>query len=109
MRRWMTAGLALTTALSGCMVLPPPHGGYLGPGPGPDMAHRPPPLARHDMPPTEFFEVCRAASVGAQVAVTTPWGDTITGTCEAEPPRLMFRPTGGVPPTPPPTPPAPRS
>lgn len=43
-------------------------------------------------PPPEAFEVCEGKSVGDAAELTTPRGDTLTGTCQEMDGRLVLRP-----------------
>ncbi|WP_320169847.1 hypothetical protein [Maridesulfovibrio sp.] len=43
-------------------------------------------------PPPEAYTACDGKQVGDSAQMTTPNGDTITGTCEQEGDRLVLRP-----------------
>lgn len=46
----------------------------------------------HPGPPPEAYTACEGKQVGDSVQITTPRGDTITGTCEQMDGRLVLHP-----------------
>jgi hypothetical protein len=46
----------------------------------------------HQGPPPEAYTACEEKSAGDTAEFQSPFGDTVTGTCEAEGDRLVLRP-----------------
>ncbi len=47
---------------------------------------------RHHGPPPEAYTACEGKAAGDRAEFTSPRGDTVTGTCEANGDRLVLRP-----------------
>ncbi len=50
------------------------------------------PRGRHQGPPPEAYTACEGKSAGDAAELTTPRGDTITGTCVQQGDRMVMRP-----------------
>ena len=54
------------------------------------------PRGGHDGPPPEAYSACEGKSAGGAAQFVNPHGDTVSGTCEADPDgKLVLRPEGG--------------
>lgn len=47
---------------------------------------------RHHGPPPEAYSACEGKNTGDTAQFVSPWGETISGTCEQEGDRLVLRP-----------------
>ncbi|NDV27854.1 hypothetical protein [Desulfovibrio sp. JC010] len=49
----------------------------------------------HQSPPEEAYTACEGKQAGDSSEFTTPWGDTISGTCEQMGDSLVLKPENG--------------